>query len=118
MCNASPQTASADAPGSSGAKGWSFGGVLSWAAMARPPYPRTDQALMEATLGRRMTLGETRSLRRLTVKGYLLTPLPSPGAPSPSLLKRALVSIPWHPPQGLRERKRRRADGKLEGTVK
>lgn len=118
MCNAGPQTASADAPGSSGAKGWPFGGVLSWAEMARPPYPRTDQSLMEATLGRSMTLGETRAPRRLTVKGYLLTPLPSAGAPSPSLLKRALVSIPWHPLQGLRERKHRSADGKLEGTVK
>lgn len=112
MCNAGPQTASADAPGSSGAKGRPFGGVLSWAEMARPPYPRTDQSLMEATLGRSMTLGETRAPRRLTVKGYLLTPLPS------AFLKRALVSIPWHPLQGLRERKRRSADGKLEGTVK
>ena len=44
MCNADSQTALVNAPGSSGAKGWSTGRVLSWAEMVRPPYFCTGQS--------------------------------------------------------------------------
>lgn len=82
--------------------------------MARPPYPLIDQSLV----GRSIALGEMSAPKKLTAKGYLLTLLQVAGAVHPSFLGRALVSIPWQPPQGLRERKNRRANEKLDGARK
>lgn len=82
--------------------------------MARPPYPLIDQPL----IGRSIALGQMPAPKELTAKGYLLTLLQAPGTVSPTFLGRALVSIPWQPPQGLRERKSKKANEKLDEARK